>query len=79
MFDVAKDNLWLLLMLQELQEKEHKCSLRKEILQTLRNLRKMGKDEWPRRLCHIEIEESEDRIEEERDRGEDTRRTDFGQ
>ena len=38
MLDVAKGNLWLLLMLQELQEKEHKCSLGKEILKTLRNL-----------------------------------------
>ena len=45
MFDVAKCNLRLLLMLQELQEKEHKCSSGKEILKTLRNLRKMGKDE----------------------------------
>ena len=45
MFDVEKCNLWLLLMLQELQEKEHKCSSGKEILKTLRNLLKMGKDE----------------------------------
>ena len=44
MLDVAKGNSWLLLMLQELQEKEHKCSLRKEILKTLRNLQRMGKD-----------------------------------
>ena len=29
MLDVGKGNLWLLLMLQELQEKEHKCSLGK--------------------------------------------------
>ena len=26
MLDVEKGNLWLLLMLHELQEKEHKCS-----------------------------------------------------
>ena len=37
MLDLAIGNLWLLLILQELQEKEHKCSSRKEILMTLRN------------------------------------------
>ena len=37
MLDLAKGNLWLLLKLQELQEKEHKCSSGKEILKTLRN------------------------------------------
>ena len=37
MFDLAKGNLWFLLILQELQEKEHKCSSGKEILETLRN------------------------------------------
>ena len=45
MLDVVKGNLWLLLMLQELQEKEHKCSSEIEILTTQRNLRKMDKDE----------------------------------
>ena len=44
MLDVAKGNLWLLLMCQELQEKEHKCYLGKEILKTRINLQKMGKD-----------------------------------
>ena len=38
MLDLAKGNLCLLLILQELQEKEHKCSLRKEIFRILRNL-----------------------------------------
>ena len=37
MFDLAKGNLWILLILQELQEKEHKCSLGKEIFKTLKN------------------------------------------
>ena len=37
MLDLAKGNLWLLLILQELQEKEHKCSSGKEICRTLRN------------------------------------------
>ena len=41
-FDLATVNLWLLLILQELHENEHKCSLRKEILKTLRKLRKNG-------------------------------------
>ena len=40
MLDLAKGNLWLLLILQELQEKEHKCSSGKETFRTLRNLRK---------------------------------------
>ena len=44
MLNVAKGKLWLLLILQELQEKEQKCSSGKEILKTLRNFRKMGKD-----------------------------------
>ena len=44
MHDLVKGNLWLLLILQELHEKEHKCSLGKEIPKTLRNLGKMGKD-----------------------------------
>ena len=44
MIDLAKGNLWLLLILQELHEKEHKCSLGKEILKTLKNLRKMSKE-----------------------------------
>ena len=38
MLDLAKGNLWLVLILQELQEKEHKFSSRKEILKTLRNI-----------------------------------------
>ena len=59
MLDVGKCNLWLLLMWEELQEKEHKCSSEKEILKTLRNLRKMGKDR-SRQLYHMEIAESED-------------------
>ena len=37
MLDVEKGNLWLLLILQELREKEHKHSSGKEILKTLRN------------------------------------------
>ena len=41
--DLAKGDLWLLLILHELQEKEHKCSLGKEILKTLRNFQKLGK------------------------------------
>ena len=44
MLDLAKGNLWLLLILQELQEKERKCSSGKEILKTLRNFQKIGKD-----------------------------------
>ena len=44
MLDVAKGNLWFILMLQELQGKEYKCYLGKEMLKSLRNLRKMGKD-----------------------------------
>ena len=44
MLDLAKSNLWLLLILQELQEKERKCSSGKEILKTLRSFRKIGKD-----------------------------------
>ena len=31
--------------IQELREKKHKCYSGKEILKTLRNLQKMGKDE----------------------------------
>ena len=45
MLDLEKGNLWLLLILQELQEKEHKYSLGKEILKTLRKFQKLGKDE----------------------------------
>ena len=45
MFDLAKGNFWLLLILRELQEKEHKCSSGKEILKTLRNFKKISKDE----------------------------------
>ena len=37
MLDLAKGNLWLLLIMLELQEREHKCSSGKEILKTLRN------------------------------------------
>ena len=37
MLELSKGNLWLLLILQELQEKEHKWSSGKEILKTLRN------------------------------------------
>ena len=44
MLDLAKGNLWLLLILQKLQEKEHKCSSRKEIFRTFRNLLKIRKD-----------------------------------
>ena len=40
MLDFGKGNLWLLLILQELQEKEHKWSSGKEILKILRNLQK---------------------------------------
>ena len=40
MLDLVKGNLWLLLILHELQEKEHKRSLGKEICRTLRNLQK---------------------------------------
>ena len=36
--DLAKGNLWLLLILQELQEKEHKCSSGNEIFKIVRNL-----------------------------------------
>ena len=43
MLDLEKCNLWLLLM-QELQEKEHKCSSGKEILKTLRHYQKISKD-----------------------------------
>ena len=35
--DLEKGNLWLLLILHELQENEHKCSSGKEIFRTLRN------------------------------------------
>ena len=38
MLDFEKGNLWLLLILQEVQAKEHKWSSRKEILITLKNL-----------------------------------------
>ena len=38
MLDLAKGNLWLLLILQEVQEKEHKCSSRKEIFRTFREI-----------------------------------------
>ena len=38
MLDLEKGNLWLLLILQEVQEKKHKCSSGKEILKKLRNL-----------------------------------------
>ena len=41
--ELAKGNLWLLLTLQDLQEKEHKCSSGKEILKTLINFQKIGK------------------------------------
>ena len=58
-------------ILQELQEKEHKFSSRKEILKTLRIFQKIGKDGWPRRLCHIEIMERADRAEGDRARAED--------
>ena len=44
MLDLAKGNLWILLILQEVQENEHKCSLGKEILKKLRNFRKIGKE-----------------------------------
>ena len=40
MLDFGKGNLWLLLILQELQEKEHKWSSGKEIFKILRNLQK---------------------------------------
>ena len=45
MFDLTKGNLWLLLILYEIQEKEHKCYSGKEIFRTLRNLRQICKDE----------------------------------
>ena len=45
MLDLVKGNLWILLIFQELREKKHKCYSGKEILKTLRNLQKMGKDE----------------------------------
>ena len=44
MLDLAKGNLWVLLILQELQEKKHKCSSGKEILKKLRNFQKIGMD-----------------------------------
>ena len=44
MLDLAKSNLWLLLILHELQEKEHKCSLGKEIFKTLKKFPKIVKD-----------------------------------
>ena len=40
MLDFEKGNMWLLLILQEVQEKEHKWSSGKEIFRTLRNLQK---------------------------------------
>ena len=61
MLDLTKGNLWLLLILHELQEKEHKYSSGKEIFRTPKNLRKICKDGSPRRLCHMEIAENEDR------------------
>ena len=45
MLDFEKGNLCLLLILQEGQENEHKWSSRKDIFKTLRNLRKICKDE----------------------------------
>ena len=44
MLDFVKGNLWLLLILQEAQEKEHKWSSGKEIFRTLRNFQKICKD-----------------------------------
>ena len=44
MLDLAKGNWCLLLILQELQEKEHKCSSGIDILKTLRNFQQIGKD-----------------------------------
>ena len=42
--DLAKGNLWLLLILHELQEKEHKSSSGKYILKILINFQKLSKD-----------------------------------
>ena len=44
MLDFAKGNFWLFLILQEVQEKEHKWSSGKEIFKTFRNLKKICKD-----------------------------------
>ena len=44
MLDLAKGNLWLLLILQNVQENEHKWSPGKEIYRTLINLRKICQD-----------------------------------
>ena len=44
MLDVAKGTCGFINDAGQLQEKEHLCSLGKEILKTIRNLRKIGKD-----------------------------------
>ena len=51
MLDLVKGNLWLLLILQELQEKEHKCSLGKEIL---KNTKKFSKN-WQGRMTETTV------------------------
>ena len=79
MLDLAKGNLWLLLIVQEGQEKEHKCSSEKEIFRTLRKLRKICKDGLPKRPCHMEIAKNEDRTEEDKTKVEDQRGIDFSQ